>query len=164
MNIICKQSVSSVTSSLSVIQTSYTGGNAVYRARSILGMLNPGIHYDDLIICNSQGGYKNGTSKLQKWLASLAEFKKHKLNELNNDLIIYPNPAHNEISIKYNLKEGEISSLIIFDVSGKIQAQSIIDYTSVDLPLNISKLNKGLYLYSFKVSNGKVFYGKLIVD
>lgn len=29
-------------------------------------MLQPGIHYDDLLICNSQGVYKNGTSLLDQ--------------------------------------------------------------------------------------------------
>jgi hypothetical protein len=142
----------------------YLGGNAVYRARSILGMLNPGIHYDDLVICNSQGVYKNGTSKLQNWLASLAELKEQKLNRLNDELIIYPNPAHNELFLKSYLKEGETATFIIFDLTGEIQLEFAVDDYSLNMPLDISSLKNGLYLYSYRVTNGRVFYGKLIVD
>ena len=50
------------------------------------------------------------------------------------------------------------------DVTGKIQVQFVLDDYSVNMPLDIRSIKNGLYLYSFKVSNGKVFYGKLIVD
>jgi hypothetical protein len=142
----------------------YLGGNAVYRARSILGMLNPGIHYDDLVICNSQGVYKNGTSKLQKLLETLAEIKRQKLRNVSDELLVYPNPVYEDLFLKYSLKELETASFILYDMAGKIYEQFDIDTKSIHQPLMIDNLKNGLYLYSFKVSNGKVFYGKLIVD
>jgi hypothetical protein len=55
----------------------YLGGNAVYRARLLHGMWHWGIHYDDLEICNGQGVFKNGISKLQEQLNMLKNYKKY---------------------------------------------------------------------------------------
>ncbi len=64
----------------------------------------------------------------------------------NNLLHIYPNPSHGQLSVLGNLNEAV--ELFIFTMEGKqvfYQAQ-----TFTNNPINISHLNKGLYLVTLK--------------
>jgi hypothetical protein len=142
----------------------YLGGNAVYRARSILGMLNPGIHYDDLIICNSQGVYKNGTSKLQNWLAQIKEIKSKKRESSVNSFSIYPNPANEFIELHYALNENEMAKLSFYDLIGNKVFEKQLDKEDIASKIAITNLKTGLYVYTFIDSRGNTFHGKLIIN
>jgi plasmid replication initiation protein len=67
----------SVNSNRSVFSAVQTNSNAVYGTRLLHGMWHWGIHYDDLEICNGQGVFKNGISKLQEQLNMLKNYKKY---------------------------------------------------------------------------------------
>lgn len=94
----------STLSSSSAISAVQTNGNAVFRARVLHGMYHFGIHYDDLEICNGQGVYKNGTSKLQEQLDLLNNYTNNKKVEKGkvmsyDEVLVYPNPADNYINM-----------------------------------------------------------------
>ncbi len=99
----------------------YLGGNAVYRARMLHSMWHWGIHYDDLEICNGQGVYKNGISKLQEQLNMLKNYKKDEqvINRRivkEDEVIVYPNPAVNQITVAYNINSKEKAIFAIYDL------------------------------------------------
>lgn len=141
----------------------YTGGTSVYRARSILGMLNPGMHYDDLVICNSQGMYKNGVNKLQAQLYSLidAEQKKH-LDDVG--IKVYPNPATSIITIQYELDENEQAKLIVFDILGNKVREEVLYNDITNKTIEIGDLASGLYVYQFRSSHNDLYFGKLLIE
>ena len=141
----------------------YIGGNAVYRARNIFGMINPGKHYDDLVICNSQGMYKNGISKLQEQLNSLSEAEQRKqLAEVG--VVVYPNPASTAIHINYLLNKHETATLSIYDLLGN-RHKEITLYNDVNTrSISLQGLASGLYVYQFKSSSNKIYVGKLIIE
>jgi hypothetical protein len=73
------------------------------------------------------------------------------LDELytDNSLDVYPNPADNEIHLKYN---GEISELYITDMQGKIVTQfPVRNYNN---SIDISKLITGTYIIHIKNKAG----------
>jgi hypothetical protein len=126
-------------------------------------MINPGNHYDDLVICNSQGMYKNGISKLQEQLNSLSEAEQRKyLEEVG--VVVYPNPASTTININYFLAEQETASLSIYDLLGN-KHRAITLYNDVNTrSISLQGLASGLYVYQFKSSSNKIYTGKLIVE
>lgn len=161
------KSVSILSSSSSVIQTftcPYTGGNAVFRARVLHGMKHFGIHYDDLEICNEQGVYKGGTSKLQEQLNQLTNYNpsyQSTLNDINEDLVyVYPNPATNFITVSCSNSK----SITIYDVTGKTIFVKELDSKVNKAKMDISIIPSGLYLYKVLNQNNETFNGKLIIE
>jgi hypothetical protein len=66
------------------------------------------------------------------------------LNELNNDVIIYPNPSSSIIHIKNSFKTAKI-----FDLKGQLQL------ISSGNDLDVSELNRGVYLLELFDHHGK---------
>lgn len=142
----------------------YTGGNAVFRARVLHGMKHFGIHYDDLEICNGQGVYKGGTTKLQ-----------HQLNQLNNntntiseikrtinedEVIVYPNPARNQVTIVCK----EAKEIIITDLLGNVLLRNKLNDILVENNLQLKNFLSGLYFYKVLKADNTFYSGKLIIE
>jgi hypothetical protein len=75
-------------------------------------------------------------------------------------LAAYPNPADNEISINFGLNQSSKVEIEIYDLTGKIVNTLKLDklesgnHTS---KINTSILNAGVYMYSVKSENAKMF-------
>lgn len=71
--------------------------------------------------------------------------------QTSNDVILYPNPAGNSITIKSNGRQ-QISSLEIYDIIG----QKIVtrDASESETSINISSLNAGTYFVRVNSDNG----------
>jgi len=144
-------------------QTCASGGNAVYRARVIIGMINSGIHYDDIIICNSQGVYKNGNSKLQEQLNSLNDvIKRKELEEAG--VMLYPNPATSSVDIQYVIDKNEEADLIFYDMLGNVVKTVKLFSNVTKKTLLIDDFARGLYIYQFNTNSGRRYVGKLIKE
>jgi len=137
----------------------YIGGNAVFRARVLYSMRHWGIHYDDLVICNGQGVYKNGTSKLQEQLNQLSNSTKAKILK-DDEVIIYPNPATKFITIACK----NANEIVIQDLLGAKKLVSKLDINLVENKLNISSLPFGIYFYKIFRKDNSVYTGKLLIE
>jgi hypothetical protein len=135
----------------------YLGGNAVFRARILFGMLNSGIHYDDLTLCNSQGVYKNGISKLQNMLNQLEQAKKQ-VNIRAKGLSIFPNPATTSLNIEYTLEEDEVAYLDIYDMLGNKLREVLLFGNTLRRNIYIGNLASGVYVYR------ESYFGKRIIE
>ena len=77
------------------------------------------------------------------------------LNPIGNDeVIMFPNPASNEVSIYKTNPDAKISSLIIYDIRGKVILQTEIpnQLTSV----NTSNFIDGMYFFHYVSSTFKI--------
>ncbi len=90
------------------------------------------------------------------------------INETNERLaffMIYPNPAHDQMSITFKAKYGDQVSISVMDMSGKElirQDNNILSTGIQNVPLNLKELHNGLYLV--KISDGtKVKSTKLVI-
>jgi len=82
--------------------------------------------------------------------------------EVNNGLLIYPNPAQNSFTVEAFSNDWQTSQVIISDLSGK-QVQVFSLTNSSKNQFDISALPKGMYIVN--VANGtKSFSKKLIVQ
>jgi cephalosporin-C deacetylase len=92
----------------------------------------------------------NGDFKYSKIVSSIADNK-------NNDILIYPNPASDILTIKMNNTDN--STIKIYDILGKIV---LFDYTKTnETQLNISTLAKGHYCIEIK--NGQLITTKKFI-
>jgi hypothetical protein len=114
------------------------GGEAVYRARAILG-----IDVDDTELA----------------------FRIQNMSDANRDgnFIVIPNPTTGEFMVTYSLKDDESASLELFDNLGKIISTNYINATSnfinFDMPSNLA----GVYNLRIKTSSDIVINKKVVL-
>ena len=66
----------------------------------------------------------------------------------------YPNPANTIITLPYQLQQGEMSVMKIYNLNGQLVESKQIDYVFDKILLNVSGYAKGVYLYEVNgVSN-----------
>lgn len=76
---------------------------------------------------------------------------------IENDVVLFPNPAENEVHVQVN--NTEIQHLVITDMSGRIVAQYA---NKMAININVSDLNTGAYLVNIETAKGNA-RRKLIV-
>jgi hypothetical protein len=59
----------------------------------------------------------------------------------------YPNPANSTITLPYQLKQGEISTMRIYNMNGQLIETKQIDSAFDKILLNVSNYRRGIYLY-----------------
>ena len=118
---------------------------------------------------NGQGVYKNGRSKLEEQLDMLKNYKKnnHPINSRlhkEDDVMVYPNPAINEITVAYNIKGEEKATFVIYDLLGRERIKTTFYGGVITATINVSALETGVYLYSLQKQDKTTFTGKLIIE
>lgn len=80
-----------------------------------------------------------------------------KLKNENNSILVYPNPANTVV----NISGKNISSVRIYNVLGQsvLEKEMINDKLSID----VSKLNKGIYIVKFESTGSEVYSKKLTI-
>ena len=160
--------------SIAVMATScpYSNGTAVYKARTMYASINPGMDYDDLVICNSSGVYKNGGhNQYEEGNIFLANMMNNKKDSGGGSLVLterkmklYPNPASDNITIEYGLKENEAGLLKVYDILGRermiVALQSDVNFVLV----SIGALESGLYSYKYFINDTQQLTGKLLIE
>ena len=124
-------------------------GTAVYRARTLLSMLLPGLHFDDLTICNAQGVYKQGP---QEPGGAMQKNRVH-------DLMLYPVPATQTLQVQY----ATAGTLEFFDLLGRSCDRYVLG-PGGKVVLDVSTLPRGVLSYRYLANDGSVFFGKLILQ
>lgn len=81
-------------------------------------------------------------------------------NELNN-LVLYPNPAKNTVSLRF--ENFEIESVSILDLNGSL-INNYNTSNNKNLVLDVSSLNSGVYFVKITAVNGMQSYKKLLVN
>ena len=77
------------------------------------------------------------------------------LNPIGNDeVIMFPNPASNEVSIYRTNPDAKISSLLIYDLRGKLILQTEIPNQLTSI--NTSNLIDGMYYFQYVSSTFKI--------
>jgi type IX secretion system substrate protein len=88
-------------------------------------------------------------------------------NILKNTFIsdIYPNPATNEVNIKYTIPgEVETASIKLVNLLGSVVEEQIIESGTNQVAIDISELVDGIYFYSVFLNNEMYITKKFIVN
>ena len=81
----------------------------------------------------------------------------------NNTIVLYPNPAKDEVNIRYSLNLAD-ASIEIFDLSGRTIYKNLVTSSTGDLQLNTSTYQAGVYIVVVKQNNGILLQQKLIIE
>lgn len=128
-------------------------------------MLQPGIHYDDLFICNSQGVYKNGMSLLDQILEQMNNHYAGTQNSVYlHDIKLYPNPANTNLTVSYNLLENETATLKLYNIIGNEVREVKLHWKNNKVSFGVSDLVTGVYIYKYEISGRVVSTGKLVIE
>ncbi len=74
----------------------------------------------------------------------------------------YPVPATDFVSFDYNFNTSK--ELIIYDITGKVILQTILDPKQNQLKIPVKNLNPGIYYYSMMINNNKRVMDKFVVN
>jgi len=75
-----------------------------------------------------------------------------------NNISVFPNPSNGEISIYFYVEPDKTSSLMIYDLNGKLINE--VTEVSKNVSINVSQWSKGIY--TIKIKNNSQFINKKI--
>ncbi len=78
---------------------------------------------------------------------------------LNDEISVYPNPAHAEFMVKTNVADEK--TLIIFNATGQVVLEQKLELQETPIK---AELPKGVYFYRIKNSSQQSSLGKLLID
>jgi len=126
-------------------QCPLTGGSAVFKARSLLSVVED-VAYDDEDICLR------------------VNQRQANLEKVFSNISIFPNPAKNEITVIFpHEMEGVFDKVNIYDALGLSVLEKTIPEKSRSILIDTSELKDGLYWVKVHVAGKKVLADKLII-
>ncbi len=82
----------------------------------------------------------------------------------SRNLLVYPNPAQQYVTIEYKLLSTETAQFNLFDILGNKVISTTLDGKNLKTILDIQHLAQGVYSYQLVSSDAKLFTGKLIKE
>jgi len=122
-------------------QCPFSGGRAVYQARSIYKLIDPNEEYDDVNTCLNGGIYRKGKS-----------------DSAVPTLNLYPNPARESVTVDLDTKGKDGCMLIVSDLSENIVKRITLPCDQATYTLDISDISNGMYM--IRVLSNQVLIGK----
>lgn len=84
--------------------------------------------------------------------------------QTDNNIILYPNPSSNQFYLEYNLSAIEQATFIIYDITGKILFENVLQGGNRTEEIADLNLANGIYLYKIISSDNKILkQSKLII-
>jgi hypothetical protein len=120
-------------------QCPFSGGPSVYRARALYKLIDDEIVWNDDLICSLNG--------------NVPRVK----DEGDNYYKLFPNPAYNEITMSYSLKEDDNAQLMIVNSLGEKIKMVVLPSSQNFLTVSIDKLRPGIYYFQV-VKNSSIDY------
>ena len=142
----------------------YVAGNAVYKARMLNAYYFPTKQYNDKVICNAIGVFKNDKGLFDDEEAYLDSIMNVKINGLvASELIkVYPNPATETVTIEFESIIKHNAQFELLDLSGRVVMKEILLKGTKSNKLKLPTIANGLYTYKIIFDNTNTYNGKLI--
>lgn len=151
-------STSQIASLVSIaLQCPYSGGPAVYSARTMLKFGNINMSYDDYTVCWSQGIYRKASptqNQNDEVLGGTGGFK----------IALSPNPADAEINVYYTGLATNSATLEIINLAGELVLKRIeLPSIKTSTTINTSTLANGVYLLKVFENSHCLSQTKLVI-
>ena len=147
------------------VQCPYLAGNGVYKARSLNTMFYPSKTYNDLNICNYNGVYKNGSGLFDEEERIIDSLKNvNNIAETGNKIKVYPNPAHDQITVSYKIGEQDNAELVLEDMWGRVLQRINLPSSAKVVNTRLNNLPSGVYVYKYNINNHTSETGKLVIS
>jgi hypothetical protein len=151
----------------------YVGGNAVYYARAIYATSQPDAQYDDRVLCTppsanrTTGGNTLSFDEEQNLADSLAllalQAKKvdKAMQDAKTHVIVYPNPAKNNIRVTYNCNTNGF--ITFYNNIGQPIHSEALNADIKTVIINTTNFEPGLYTYKASFKDCASVNGKLVI-
>jgi hypothetical protein len=128
-------------------QCPYQGGNAVYRARYFISLINDSLEYNDDLNCLGAGIWRNSNTS----------------NVMQLGMNVIPNPTSGNFKLAFSSPLKEKFQLLIVDVNGKDVLKSTITIDGREFEINVGNLISGIYQVQLIGDNSGVFNERLTI-
>ncbi len=133
-------------------QCPLTGGNAVYRARTLLSLIEDEVlFYEDS--CNVASASRIASPYTSSEPAAV-----------QTNFELYPNPNNGVMTLNYVVEEGQTASFALFDMTGRAVTQFRLPSTQQTLTLDQTALSAGMYYYAYYVNGALMKSEKVIIS
>ena len=129
------------------LQCPFSGGPAVFKAWSLVGLLNDSIEFDYDLACLQEGIFK--LSKSQR--------------EQIEDIVLEPNPATNFTTVILKGNYEGICDIKIYDVMGKLILNKTFNCIEKKKKISTNELAPGIYKVAVYINNNERKTAKLII-
>ena len=87
------------------------------------------------------------------------------INEVktNVEMKLFPNPASSELNISINPEQKQISTIRLFDVTGRT-AEEITQINAFTKIISVSNMNSGLYLLYIQLTDGSTATQRVVIE
>jgi hypothetical protein len=124
-------------------QSPRVSGNAVYKARAMLG----------LYILDTE-----------TYSAKSAQHASTNIIEYESFLKLYPNPANELIQYEFDIEEMDKGKIKIYNVLGSILEEINVNHKISKGSIDLTKFSKGVYLFELNVEGNQKIIKQFIVD
>jgi hypothetical protein len=131
-------------------QCPYSGGEAVFMARTMLSLFNDSIEYHDAEVCYQAGYYRQSLNN---------SF----MNEQKTGIRIIPNPAKDELFIQLERELNETCLIRIRDVAGRVIVNDSFDGKTKQHRLSIQHILSGIYQVEIKAKESVLHNTKQVI-
>ncbi len=83
--------------------------------------------------------------------------------KVKREVEIYPNPANEEVFINFKQRINKASNIRIYDITGKLRYQQILEPRIERMEINTRELASGIYFLHIELSSGKKIIEKISV-
>jgi hypothetical protein len=128
-------------------QCPLTGGNAVFRARAIYGLIDDDQEYDDAALCLQQG-----------------LITKNKPADAPPTCLLLPNPAKDQATLVLDAPLSEPATLLLTNALGAVALSVRVPAEQLRTELKLAGLAPGIYHYTLRGLQGTLGTGKLAVE
>lgn len=128
-------------------QCPLSGGNAVFRARSLYSLIDDAHEYDDAALCLQQGLITKRRPMAAQLLCALV-----------------PNPAKDQALLILDAALKDPSSLVMVNAMGAEVLRTLIPADQPRTEVNLAGLASGIYHYTLVGATGVIGRGKLAVE
>lgn len=126
----------------------YESGPAVYNARVLLSTIDTAVYVNECeVVPLHSGTHKNILEE----------------DSIAGNIVVFPNPANDKLTIFINLQEEQSVTLTLYDITGKLMLSDTFNTDNGTKQTSISTLSEGMYIYKVNVNNNTVKIGKLII-
>ena len=121
----------------------------MYRARVFVSLLTDTVGYDDDTVCELKGIYR--------------QVANHTKVEVNDGLIIRPNPSSDFVEIIISNQTVGICTIEIRDITGRTVYSGVLDCKQKSKIVSVSSFNEGIYTVTVTLNDKFVKLAKLAI-
>ncbi|MBX2928398.1 MAG: T9SS type A sorting domain-containing protein [Saprospiraceae bacterium] len=129
-------------------QCPWSGGDAVFFARSLYALIDPDAGYDDELLCSVGGQFR-----------ALPE----QARTVETGFEIYPNPAGDYIIIRTaGIEDNERATVVLYDLMGREILRTAVA-GNADFALNTEQVHTGLFWAMLSIDGQRVGVRKVVI-